>query len=220
MNMILNLLIVPSETFLAIKNKPRWFASTLMCTGSLFLLLWFGGCWRNLAEGLSMSSIFGPALISPLIVTIVSLGTSLILFLLTRVIPGESGVLPDFKTVFSLNLHCAIIIVLGEVVNFLLVHANILGDTSFPLPNRFPLGLDLVLLFFNEPGIYAAIILHSTSVFVVWYLVLLAKGIREITRSSTTRSAIIAAGLWCAVVLCALGIVSAAGGGTTIRISM
>ena len=210
----------PDEAFEAIKSDPRWCCLALACTLVFFVLLWLGGCWRNLAEGLSWSYILGPALISPLIVTIVSLGTTLVLFLLTRAIPGGSAEEPGFKMLFSLNLHSAIIIVLGEIVNFLLVHADLLGNTSFPLPNRFPLGLDLALLLFKEPSIYAAIILHSTSVFVVWYLVVLAKGIRVTTRSSTMRSGIIAAGLWCAIVFSVLGIVSAAGGGTTIRISM
>jgi hypothetical protein len=125
-----------------------------------------------------------------------------------------------FKTFFSVNIHCGVIFLLGEIVNFLLVRTNLLGEYSTPLPNRFPTGLDLFLVGIDEPNRYLAIILHCTSVFVLWYLVVLSKGIRVITSSGKIRAGVIVAGLWIVAVTIGLGMAYAAGGGTTIRVAL
>jgi hypothetical protein len=215
-----NTIAAPTEAFEKIKNHQRWVFSTLLCMVVFFIIIWLGGCWHNIADALTWSYLLGPALISPLIVGIVSVGSTMFLYLMNMVVGGRTGDTQRFKTLFSLNIHCAAIILLGEVVNFLLVRANILGESNFPLPNRFPVGLDLVLLAVHEPSIYTAILLHSTSCFVVWYLVVLAKGITSITGSSRWRSVLVVLSLWFAVVAVALGLAYAAGGGMTIRIRM
>jgi hypothetical protein len=220
MNAIPNIITDPSEAFEKIENQPRWAFTTLLCMCSFFVIIWLGGCWRNISDALTWSSVLGPALISPLIVGIVSVGSTIFLYLMNVVIGGRIRDAQRFKTLFSLNIHCAVIILLGEVINFLLVRANILGESNFPLPSRFPVGLDLVLLAVDEPNIYTAILLHSTSCFVIWYLVVLARGITTITGSSRWRSVLVVVSLWLAVVAAALGLVYAAGGGTTIRIRM
>lgn len=117
-----------------------------------------------------------------------------------------------------MNIHCGVIFLLGEIVNFLLVQTNVLGGYSTPLPNRFPTGLDLFLVGIDVPNQYLAIILHCTSVFVLWYLVVLSKGIRVITNSGRIRAGVVVAGLWIVAVAIGLGLAYAAGGGTTIRI--
>jgi hypothetical protein len=109
---------------------------------------------------------------------------------------------------------------LGELVNFLLIRTNILGDYSMPLRGRFPVGLDILLLGVDEPNIYLSIILHSTSVFLIWYLIVLSLGIHIVTGASKAKAAAIATTLWCTLVLLALGLVYAAGGDTTIRIRL
>ncbi len=192
----------------------------LLCMVVFFGIIWIGGCWHSLSDALTWSYLLGPALISPLFVGIVSVGSTMFLYLMNVVVGGRGRGAQSFKTLFSLNIHCAEILLLGEVINFLLVHASILGESGFPLPNRFPVGLDLILLAVDEPTIYTAILLHSTSCFVVWYLVVLAKGIAGITGSSRGRSALIVASLWFVVVAAALSLSYVAGGGTMIRITM
>ncbi|TSA14373.1 hypothetical protein D4R75_15890, partial [bacterium] len=210
----LNILATPGETFDRIKDKPRWRITALLCAGTLFVLIWLGGCWHNLSDAFTASYLIGPALISPLIIGIVSVGSTMFLFLMNMVVGGRTSDARRFKTLFSLNIHCAPIILLGEVINFLLVRANILGESSSLLPNRFPVGLDLILLAVDEPNVYTAILLHSTSCFVVWYLVVLARGITTITESSRRRSALIVVSLWLAVVATALSLAYVTGGGT------
>ncbi len=214
----MDILATPDEALKRIANNPRSRLAVMICIGVFFLLAWLNGCWQNFTEAFNWSSLLGPALISPLIVGIVSLGTTSLIYLL-HLILNEKGERPTrFKTFYSVNIHCAVIFLLGEVVNFLLVRTNLLADHPAPLRGRFPVGLDVLLLGSDDPNIYLSIVLHSTSVFLIWYLIVLSLGIRVVTGTSKAKATIIAAALWCTVVLLALGAVYAAGGGTTIRI--
>jgi hypothetical protein len=125
-----------------------------------------------------------------------------------------------YRALFSLNAHCAIIVVLGEAINFLMVHTNILTEYDFPLANRFPLGLDLLILGVKEPNIYLTVLLHSTGAFILWYFVVLTRGLKHLTGSSLIRAAAMAAILWLAGVGAVIGIVYSAGGGTIFRVTM
>ena len=213
-----NILASPREVFEQIADRPRWLLPMVFSAFVLFLIVWLGSCWHNLSEALNWGRLLGPALISPLIVGIVALGSTTFVYLLNLLLRGETTSSAGFKTILSVNVHCGIIFLLGEVVNFLLVRANLLGDSGFPLPNRFPTGLDVLLLGVDDPNLYLTIILHSTSVFVVWYLLVLSLGIKTVTGSSRPRSFIIVVALWCAAVMTAVGIAYAAGGTTTIRV--
>ena len=218
MKEIFGILATPQEVFENIVSKPRWLIATLFCTGTLFVIVWLGGCWQDLTQGLRVESLLGPALISPSVVIIISLGSTAFIYLLNMLLEGRRHRPGKFRTFFSVNIHCGVIFLLGETVNFLLVQANLLGGYSTPLPNRFPTGLDLFLVGIEVPNQYLAIILHCTSVFVLWYLVVLSKGIRVITNSGKIRSGVIAASLWIVAVAIGLGMAYAAGGNTTIRI--
>lgn len=211
-----NILAAPSEALQRIHEKPTWLAPLAFCIGAFFVLTWLGGCWTNLSQALHWSNLLGPALISPLIVGIVCLGTAALLYLLNMILSGAAKS-PSFRTMFSVSVHCGIIFLLGEVVNFLLIHANLLGEYASPLPNRFPVGLDLLLLGSDEPNLHLAILLHSTSVFVLWYLIVLSLGMRIVTGASKARSVAMVISLWCVVVGLTLGLVYVAGG-TTMRI--
>ena len=220
MNALMNIMAEPSEAFEQIKGKPRWFVPSLLCVATLFGVIWLGGCWRNIADGFSPGRILGPALISPLIVGIVSVGSSAFLYLMILIAGARGDGTPRFRTILALNVHCAVIILLGEVVNLLLVCSNILGDLDLPLTNRFPVGLDLLFFITGNPGVYVTILFHCTSVFFLWYLAVLARGINAITGISTLRSSVITASLWGASVILAMSLAYAAGGGTTIRITL
>jgi hypothetical protein len=220
MREIVDIFAIPGETLKRIADDPKSSTPLTMCTRIYFLLAWLTGCWQNLREAFSWSNLLGPALISPLIVGIVSLGTTALIYLFSLILGGHEARSTSFKTLYSVNIHCGVIFLLGEVVNFLLVRTSILSDHPTPLRGRFPLGLDVLLLGSDDPNIYLSIILHSTSVFLIWYLVVLSLGIRVVTGTSKTKATAIAATLWCTLVLLALGAVYAAGGGTTIRIRL
>ncbi|MCX6145351.1 MAG: YIP1 family protein [Ignavibacteriales bacterium] len=220
MNAFINVFAVPSEAFGDIRVKPVWRTAVLLIIVGFFLLVWLGGCWSDLSQGLKWTSLLGPALTSPLIVGIVSWGTTAIIYLLNLIVGDQDARSTSFKTLYSLNIHCGAIFLLGEGVNFLLLRTPILGDHPTPLRGRFPVGLDILLLCVDDPNLYLSVILHSTSVFLVWYIVVLSLGIHVVTGMSKARAAAIATMLWCTLVLLALGTVYAAGGGTTIRIRL
>ena len=220
MSILLNVLAAPREAFEQIKNQPRWLFATAVNSAGLFAVLWLGLIWRNPATGFEWTRMVLPALISPLIVGIVSTGSSAFVFLLVAMFGVRGEEIPSFRTIHCLNVHCGVIVLLGEVVNVLLVCSKIAGEIEFALPNRFPLGLDALFLLVGVPGVYAVILLHCTGVFILWYLVILAKGLHDVCGTSARSSGMIAAGLWCVTVGFVLGLVYLAGGGTTIRIAM
>jgi hypothetical protein len=133
---------------------------------------------------------------------------------------GEEARFTRFRSLYSVNIHCGLIFLLGEIVNFLLIRTSLLGDYTPPLRGRFPVGLDLFLLGVEDPSLYLSMILHSTSIFLVWYFVVLSLGISTVTGLSRKKSAAIVMVVWCVTVGMALGAVYAAGGQTTIRIKI
>lgn len=220
MNSTASVLATPAEVFEQILFKPVWVSTFFILSCGHAVLNWLEGCWHNLSQGLEWSSLLGPALISPLIVGIVSLSTTALIYLLSRIVGGEEARFTRFRSLYSVNIHCGLIFLLGEVVNFLLIRTNILGEYAAPLRGRFPVGLDLLLLGVDDPSLYLSIILHSTSIFLVWYLVVLSLGISTVAGLSRKKSIVIVMVLWCVAVGVALGVASAAGGQTTIRIEL
>ena len=220
MNSTADVLATPADVFERIRAKPAWVSSFFVLSCGQAILSWLDGCWHNLSQGLEWSNLLGPALISPLIVGIVSLSTTVLIYLLSRIVGGEEARSTRFRSLYSVNIHCGLIFLLGEIVNFLLIRTSILGDYTPPLRGRFPLGLDLFLLGVDDPSLYLSVVLHSTSIFLVWYLVVLSLGISTVTGLSRKRSAAIVTVMWCVAVGMALGAVYAAGGQTTIRIKI
>lgn len=220
MRELFGVLASPGAVFESLVKKPNWLMPTIFCAGVLFVIVWLGGCWQELTQGLRVHSLLGPALISPVIVFIVSVASTVFIYLMHVALGGAERSPHKFRILFSVNVHCGVIFLLGEVINFLLVRSNLLGQYGMPVPNRFPSGLDLLLVSTEAPNPYTAIILHSTNVFVLWYLLVLAMGIRVTTGSGKIRSAVIVASLWCVTVVVVLGMVYAADGGTTIRIAL
>lgn len=210
----------PREVFDGIEARSPRLVPFLYCTLGFFIITWLGGCWNNIREGLRWWSLLGPAMAAILFVEVASHGSSMVLYTACRVFRGEKAGGPTYRRLFSLNIHCALILILGEIVNFLLVRTELMQDYNFPLPHRFPLGLDLLILGVKEPNIYLTVLLHGTSVFVLWYLVVLARGLKYVTGSGMSRSASIAATLWLIGVGAVIGIIYSAGGGTIFRVTM
>jgi hypothetical protein len=144
----------------------------------------------------------------------------MVLYAAQWVVVREKSNRPTYRTLFSLNTHCLLIVILGEAINFLLMHTEIIQDYDLPLPKRFPLGLDLLLLVAKDPNIYLAILLHGASIFILWYLVVLAKGLKYVSGSNMSRSVATVTALWLVAMALIIGMVHGAGGGTVFHISL
>jgi hypothetical protein len=214
------ILAEPKEVFPKIAAHSPWFPPFALCVVCFFVVAWLGGCWTSIREGLQWGALLGPAIASILFVALISVGSTAMLYVVFRAIRGHGSAWPSYKTLFSLNTHCALILILGELINVLLVRADLIHLYNPALPNRFPLGLDLLILGAKEPNIYLSVLLHGTSVFILWYLVVLAKGLSYVTGSSPARAAAIAATLWLVGIGFAIGIIYSAGGGTIFRITL
>jgi hypothetical protein len=212
------ILAIPVESLKKIVQQPKILAPLATTSIVLFMIMWLNECWQNIAEGIRWYQLLGPLVSAPTLLVAAVWGSTFVLYLFGIVLNDEQTPPHTFKTLLSINAHCAIIFLLGEVVNFLLARTGILGEHLTPLLGRFPVGLDLLLLAAEDPNIYLSIILHSTSVFLIWYLVVLALGIHLATGMSKARAAFVSASLWITIVLLALCAAYAAGGDTTIRI--
>jgi hypothetical protein len=214
------ILATPSDTLERIAKQPESRKTYFNCASVLFLLTWLDGCWQNLADAFKLSNTLGPLLFALMVVGLASLGTTILLYLLILILRDCDAHPVGFKTVYSLNLHCGAIFLLGEVANFLLVRTNILGDSSGPLRGRFPLGLDILMLGVDDPNLYLSIILHSTSVFLIWYLIVLSMGIRLVSGTTRLKATFVVIAYWGTLILLALGVAYAAGGDTVIRVRL
>jgi hypothetical protein len=116
-----------------------------------------------------------------------------------------------YRIVFSLVSHCGIIFLLGECVNFILLRLGLLKSTSLLLPNRFPVGLDLLLIG-KSPSLYLVVLLHSINPFTIWYFATLAVGISVLGGISKRSARLVVVSAWAIGIAFALLLISALGG--------
>jgi hypothetical protein len=116
-----------------------------------------------------------------------------------------------YAIVFSLVSHCGIIFLVGECVNFILVRLGLLKSTSLMLPNRFPVGLDLLLIG-KSPSLSLVALLHSINPFTIWYFATIAVGISMLAGIGKKRAGMVAVSAWAIGVAFALLLISVVGG--------
>lgn len=211
----LNILAVPSEVFERLKLMPRWGAPFALVTVGYFILNWLKRCGADLSIAFEPRTMLLPAISSPIVVLLVWLALALVLSLMAFLVKGNWV---SYKGILSVVAHSGVIYLLGEIVNFLLTHSRLLDSSLFVVPNRFPIGLDIVL-WGREADLYLAVLLHSINLFTVWYLAVLAIGISTVAGLSRAKSAGLVIAIWALGVGFVLSVVLVAGG-TTMRITL
>jgi hypothetical protein len=211
-----DVLVTPKAVFEDLKLRPRWVEPFLVVVLAMVFISWFKAC---LLVG---SVVFD---ISRLIVT--GLGASVAimfiwLFVATLIYAASNllmnGVKLQYRTSWSLASHTSIIFLFGEILNVLLVRLPFVSSISFPLPNRFPLGLD-VFLWGTESNLQLAVLLHSINPIIVWCLVTFSCGISIVGEISRGRAFLLASTVWLfGVALIELLVYTV--GGTTFRIDL
>ena len=213
---IFDILADPSALFERVKVMPRWIPPFSTVAMVLVGITWIKSCLHTQGLVLSLMPLVAAGIVLPIVITIVWLGLSGFLYAIIELLKPDGR--PGFKQIFSVVAHCGIIFGLGELVNFLLTQNLLFDAARFPVINRFPVGLDLFVWGKTVPTL-VAILLHSVNIFTVWYLALLAIGLRVVGGISRVESTMLAASVWF-VGMAMVGATIAILGGTTIGVNM
>ena len=119
---------------------------------------------------------------------------------------------------FSLVSFCGIIFLIGEVLNFILMRFQIIKISSFILPNRFPIGLDLFLIG-RHPSLPLAIFLYSINPIVIWYFTTLSLGLHNVAGMSKNSARLTVLSIW-AIGIGSVALIASVLGGTTVGIRL
>ncbi|MGB2866871.1 MAG: YIP1 family protein [Bacteroidota bacterium] len=203
------IITAPSETFSLIAADPRWRLASVVVTCGLTALAWIKTCFDkgSLSFDLILWCVLFLILFTVLILVTLILAAFVFLSIHAFVRSNE----PSFKTMFSVVVHTGIVFLLGEVANLVLVRLNILDPSSFPVPNRFPMGLDVFAIGTHLPSA-AAVILYSFNVFTLWYFSILGLGVSVVTGLGKTTCLAIASSAWLLGVVFIISLVVALGG--------
>jgi hypothetical protein len=207
-------LSAPSEVFRRMETRPTWRLAFLAVVIGNVLLTWLKSCLRGSSFVIDLSVIFGSFIsISVILLALWSM-LSLFLYFYSILLNAQKGF--TYRIVFSLVSYCGIIFLVGECVNFILLRLGLLKSTSLMLPNRFPVGLDLLLIG-KSPSLSLVVLLHSINPFTIWYFATIAVGISMLGGIGKRKAVLVAVSAWAIGVAFALLLLSVLGG-TSIRI--
>ena len=209
MKTFLTILWAPREQFKRLASHPAWkFVFFTVVIGNV-LLTWLKSCLRGSSFVIDLSVIAGSFISISLIFFFLWSVISLYLYFFSILLNAEKGL--PYRVLFSLVSHCGLIFLVGECVNFILLRAGFLKSTSLMLPNRFPVGLDLLLIG-KSPSLSTAALFHTINPFTIWYFVILAMGLSSLGRISQRSAGLVAGSLWVIGVAIALSVISGIGG--------
>jgi hypothetical protein len=107
---------------------------------------------------------------------------------------------------------------IGEIINFALTRCEIIKNSSYILPNRFPIGLDLILNG-RHVSLPMAVFLHSINPFTIWYLMTLSIGLCAMTGMDGGKARVTALSVW-AFAVGAIAFLTHVIGGTSVGIRL
>lgn len=110
---------------------------------------------------------------------------SLITFLSNRV---------EFKKVFSVSIHCWLILLIGRYFNLLILHLKGIENLSYLRDLKVNLGLDILLG--GSENIVLTIILENITVFSIWHFIVMILGITIVANISRKMTIAIMAFVW------------------------
>jgi hypothetical protein len=211
-------LLMPRIIFEDLKSKPRWIVPFILVVIGLITINWLGSCWR--AQSLTFNiRILAMVSISMTILILLSwLFISTFLYWAIAVIKTDA--VTSYKMIFSVITYCGVIFLLGEITNSLLIHARLIDSMQYTLPDRFPLGLDILVLG-KTPHPVWAILLYSINPFTIWYMAVLSIGLSTAIGLSKTKAIILSFMVCFIVVGFVVGVLVITGGTKiSIRIGM
>ncbi len=209
MKLVRTVLWAPSEVFRRMESHPTWRLAFLVVVTGNVLLTWLKSCLRGSSLVIDLSVIVGSFISISVILLVLWLMLSLFLYLFSILLNAQKSF--TYRIVFSLVSQCGLIFLVGECVNFILLRLGLLKSTSLMLPNRFPVGLDLLLIG-KSPSISLLVLLHSINPFTIWYFATVAFGISMLGGIGKRRAGLVVVSAWAIGVAFALLLISVVGG--------
>ncbi len=211
MKTVRTVLSAPSEMFRRMESRPTWRLAFLLVVIGNVWLTWLKSCLRGSSFVIDLSVIVGSFISISVILLVLWSMLSLFLYFFSILLNAQKRL--TYRMVFSIVSHCGIIFLVGECVNFILLRLGLLKSTSLMLPNRFPVGLDLLLLG-KSPNLSLVVLLHSINPFTIWYFATIAVGISMLGGISKKRAALVVVSAWAIGVAFSLLLISVIGGTT------
>lgn len=209
MKMVRTVLSAPREVFRRMESRPTWRLAFLLVVIGNVLLTWLNSCLRGSSFVINLSVIIGSFISISVILLVLWSMLSLIIYFFSILLNAQKRF--TYRIVFSLVSHCGIIFLAGECVNFILLRLGLLKSTSLLLPNRFPIGLDLLLIG-KSPSLSLVVLLHSINPFTIWYFATVAVGISMLGGIGKRRAGLVVVSAWAIGVAFALLLISVLGG--------
>ena len=193
MKVFLEVITAPKNVFTQIKSLPTWKGAFFAVVGGNSLLTWLKSCLRGSSFVADFIILIGSFIISAIVIFV--LWSTVALFLHSLSLLFNSQKRGNYKNIFSLVSNCGVIYLVGEILNFILSEFDLVRNNAYLLPNRFPIGLD-ILFIGRHPGLPLSIILYSINPITIWYLATLSSGLSFISHIDRTRAWIASLCLW------------------------
>jgi hypothetical protein len=191
------------------RAHPPWIMPWILVVLGLVTINWLTSCIKQSSISFQINTVVIIIIFISTIIFLLWSVISIFLYFMSIVFGAQNNI--QFIHFFSLTSYCGLIFLLGEVVNFLLLQANLLKSDLFTLPHRFPIGFDIFTIG-KTPNPVLTILLYSINPFTLWYLVYLSIGLRIVTGLGKTQARFIACALWLMIVGFVIGVFLITGG--------
>jgi hypothetical protein len=209
-------LVTPRKVYETMKLKPRWLVPFVVVVFGLVVKTFLSNSWGTQEYTFQVYLLSFYIFVSTFLVGVLWSAISTFLYLSMLLMNTHEHV--TYKHVFALVSYCGMIILLGEISNYLLVSSNILNSMLYVVPKRYPMGLDIFTLGNNtHPAL--AIFLHSINPFSIWYFAVLSMGLSEVAGLCKTKARILSFIMWVIAVGLAMSMMMITGG-TSLHIKL
>jgi Yip1 domain len=193
MNNLFRILTNPENIFSQIQSVPKWKGSFLVVVVGNSFLTWIKSCLRGSSIRVDAEVLIGSFIISGIVIAILWFAVALFLHSIASMFNSTKEI--KFIAMLSLVSSCGIICLIGELLNFVLIRLDIIRNSMYLLPGRFPIGLDLFLIG-KHPELPLIIILYSINPITIWYLATLSSGLCSIAGIGKPKARLTSLLLW------------------------
>jgi len=212
-----SLMLLPSKENLEHIGAPHtWRTSYFIVVAGTSLLAWLKSCLKGSSPGTDLIVLAAALIVMSISLYVVWSLVALLSYLFSILVVPMKRI--SYMRIFSLVSYCGIIFLIGELVNFILLRIPLLKIRSSVFPNRFPIGLDL-LLNGGHPSLPLAILMHSINPIIIWYCATLSLGLHRITGVSKMGAGIIVGSIW-VIGIGSVALIASVLGGTTIGLKI